>query len=121
MEKEKGFTQAELAQFTGTENWYRHSLAKNVYYTDGVLFVAERAGAHWLIDEIAFSQVAEPALRGEEFQVWALMIDGGVALLRCDDGNGRRLLEKRIPYTDFPEPGIKLYLTDGVLMLPGEY
>ena len=121
MAEEKGFTQAELARFTGTENWYRHSVAKTVRYTDGMLFVAERAGAYWLIDEIAFAQKGEPALAGEEFQVWALIVEGKDASLRCDDGNDRRLLEKRIEYTDFPEPGIKLYFTDGVIMLPGEY
>lgn len=42
-------------------------------------------------------------------------------MLRCDDGNGRRLLEKGIDYTDFPEPCNKLYVTDGVIMLPSEY
>ena len=82
MEKGKGFTQAELAQFTGTENWYRHSIAKAVHYTDGMLFVAERAGAYWLIDEIAFAQKGEPALAGEEFQVWRLMVDQTSAILR---------------------------------------
>ena len=121
MGKEKGFTTSELAQFTGTENWYRHALARNVHYTDGMLFVAERAGAYWLIDEIALAQRAEPVLAGEEFQVWALIVDGTAAVLRCEDGSGRRLLEKRIDYTDFLEPGIKLYCTDGVIMLPGEY
>ena len=121
MGKEKGFTASDLAQFTGTENWYRHTLARNVHYTDGILFVAERAGAYWLIDEIALAQKAEAALAGEEFQVWTLIVEGSSALLRCDDGNDRRLLERRIDYTDFPEPGIKLYVADGVIMLPGEY
>jgi hypothetical protein len=121
MEKGKGFTQTELAQFTGTENWYRHSIARNVHYTDGVLFVAERAGAYWLIDEIVLAQWGEAVLAGEEFQVWELIVEGSAAILRCEDGNGGRLLEKRIGYTDFPEPGIKLYCTDGVIMLPGEY
>lgn len=121
MEKLKGFAQAELAQFTGTENWYSHSISKTVHYTDGMLFVAERAGAYWLIDEIALAQREEAALAGEEFQVWTLMVEEKTAVLRCEDGNGCRLLEKRIDYTDFPEPGIKLYCTDGVIMLPGEY
>lgn len=121
MDKEKGLTASELAQFTGTENWYRHTLARKVHYTDGVLFVAERAGAYWLIDEIAVAQKAEAALMNEEFQVWTLVVEGSSALLRCDDGNDRRLLEKQIEYTDFPEPGIKLYAVDGVIMLPGEY
>ena len=53
--------------------------------------------------------------------MWTLMVEGSTALLRCDDGNDRRLLERRIDYTDFPEPGIKLYVVDGVIMLPGEY
>lgn len=121
MGNDKGLTPAELAQFTGTENWYRHPIARNVHYTDGILFVAQRAGAYWLIDEIALAQQGEPALAGEEFQIWALIVDGKAALLRCEDGDGKRLLERHIDYTDFPEPGIKLYYTDGVLMLPGEY
>ena len=121
MTTENSFTAAELAQFTGTARWYRHSLVKTVLYTDGVKFIAERAGAYWLIDEIALSQLGEPALKGEEFQVWTLIVDGTAAMLRCDDGNERRLLEKQIGYTDFPEQGIKLYCTDGVIILPGEY
>ena len=121
MGKGKGLTASELAQFTGTENWYRHTLMRDVHYTDGMLFVAERAGAYWLIDEIALAQKAEVALAGEEFQVWTLIVEGSSALLRCDDGNDRRLFEKQIEYTDFPEPGIKLYVADGVIMLPGEY
>jgi hypothetical protein len=48
-------------------------------------------------------------------------VDGKAAILRCEDGNGGRLLEKWIGYTDVPEPGIKLFCTDGVIMLPGEY
>lgn len=121
MSTQKTFTAGDLAQFTGTANWYRHPLARSVLYTDGVKFIAERAGAYWLIDEIALSQISEPALKGEEFQLWTLIVDGTAAMLRCDDGNDKRLLEKRIDYKDFPEQGIKLYFTDGVVMLPGEY
>ena len=121
MDTEKPFTIAELAQFTGTEHWYRHQIARGVLYTDGIQYVAERAGAYWLVDEVALAQRGVPALDGEEFQVWTLIVDGTAAILRCGDGNGRVLLEKRIEYTDFPESGIKLYFTDGVIMLPGEY
>jgi hypothetical protein len=103
MGKESGFTASELAHFTGTENWYRHTLVRNVHYTDGVLFVAERAGAYWLIDEIALAQKGEAKLVGGEFQVWTLIVEGSTALLHCDDGNNRPLLEKRIDLTDFPE------------------
>ena len=120
MTAERFFTPSDLAQFTGTSTWYRHALARSVLYTDGVRFIAERAGAYWLIDEIALAQGCDPALNGEEFQTWTLIVDAKAAVLRCDDGNGKVLLEKRISYTDFPEPGIKLYFTDGLIMLPGE-
>ena len=46
----------ELQQFTGTEQWFRHGLNRKVLYTDGVQYVAEQAGAYWLVDEIALAQ-----------------------------------------------------------------
>ncbi len=66
-------------------------------------------------------RTTEGGLVCDGFQVWTLIVDANAAVLRCDDGNGKVLLEKQIGYTDFPEPGIKLYFTDGVIMLPGEY
>ena len=119
MEKGKVFTQAEPAQFTGTENWYEHSLAMPVHYTDGMLLVAERAGAYWHIDAVALSQREEAALASEEFLVWSLIVEGSSALLRCEAGIDRRLVERRIEYPDFPEPGIKFYAAGGVIMLAG--
>jgi hypothetical protein len=56
-ENKMGLTKADLLEFTGTENWYRHSLNRNVTYTDGVKFMAESAGAYWLIDEVATGQL----------------------------------------------------------------
>ena len=52
--KDTILTQADL--FTGTEVWYRHSLIRKILYTEGIQYPAEKAGAYWLIDEIAFSQ-----------------------------------------------------------------
>lgn len=40
----------ELAQFTGTEHYYRHWMGKN--YTDGVKGMAEKYKAYWLIDVV---------------------------------------------------------------------
>ncbi len=42
--EKKKLDAADLAQFTGTEQWYRHWLGKALY-TDGVKFVADQAGA----------------------------------------------------------------------------
>jgi hypothetical protein len=120
-ETKKILDESELANFTGTENWYKHWLGK-IVFTDGIKFVAEQAGAFWLIDEIAINQT-RPKVRAEEFQVWVLKVDleKHKGVLSCDDGNGSVVFTKRIEYTDFPLPEIRFYCTDGVILLPSEY
>lgn len=120
--KKQTLTKADLAQFTGTEQWYRHPLVRNVYYTDGIHYLAETAGAYWLINEIALLQL-ESRISNEEFQRWNLQVDleQSTAVLSCDDGNGYMLYSKKIDYTDFPLDEIKLYVSQGVILLPGEY
>jgi hypothetical protein len=54
-----------LRHFTGSENWYRHSLNPTVLYTDGAKHVADTAGAYWLLDEIALAQQYENAVHAE--------------------------------------------------------
>jgi len=111
-----------LAQFTGSERFYRHPLVRGLIYTEGVKYVADRAGAYWLIDEIAFAQRAQANLRHEEFQRWELSVSaGGSAVLICDDGDGHRLYVRVIDWTDFPAPGISFYFCNDTLLLPGEY
>ncbi len=119
---DKTLTLDNLRQFTGTETWYRHWANKNVLYTDGVQYVAETAGAYWLIDAIVLNQ-SETAVHAEAFQVWKLKVDlsASKAVLICEDGNGNTVFNKDIEYTDFPLAEIKFYFTDKVLMLTGEY
>jgi hypothetical protein len=62
-----------LRQFNGTENWYRHGLIRNVAYTDGAQYVAEHAGAYWLLDIIAIAQrmmTALASLLTVNFHTW---------------------------------------------------
>jgi hypothetical protein len=117
----KTLTAADLAQFTGTEHWYRHGLIRNVLYTDGVKYVADAGGAYWLIDEIAFAQRFDKAVAAQPFQLWKLTVKDSTGVLSCEDGNGHSVLCKRIDYTDFPLPEISFYFTDNVILLPGEY
>lgn len=119
---EKTITKADLMQFTGSEQWYRHGLVRKVLYTDGVKYVAETAGAYWLVDEIAFGQ-REAVVASEEFQVWTLKVDlaASNAVLTCDDGDDRVVFTKRIEFTDFPLGEIRFYFTDNVILLPSEY
>jgi hypothetical protein len=115
-------SEADLAQFTGSETLYRHGLARSVLYTEGAQFLAEKAGAYWLLDEIAFAQRPGSKVAAEPFQHWKLTVsEGGSAHLSCDDGNGNIVLAKRIPFTDFPLPTLSLYVANKVIMLPGEY
>lgn len=114
-------TAEDLCQFTGTEHWYRHPLARSVLYTDGIQYLAEKAGAYWLLDEIALAQ-SLPLIKAESFQTWRLKVRAHHSgQLTCDDGNGNILLSKRIPFTDFPLEEIAIYLTDNVIMLTSEY
>ena len=111
----------DLAHFTGSETWYRHGLVPKVTFTEGAKYVADQAGAYWLLDEIALAQQFEPRIAAELFQVWQLIVTGTTAQLSVEDGDGREVHAKRIPVTDFPEPGITLWFTDSVILLPSEY
>jgi hypothetical protein len=55
---EAKLTKAELRQFTGSEQWYRHGLVRSVLFTDGAKYVADQGGAYWLLDEIALASAA---------------------------------------------------------------
>ena len=111
-----------LKQFAGSEQLFKHGLVRDVCYTEGVRYLAEKAGAYWLIDMVAFGQ-SLPAVAAEEFQVWTLRValHNQRGLLTCEDGNGRGVYEYQLRYTDFPMKEIKLFFTGTVLMLASEY
>ena len=108
-------TANELEQFTGTENYYRHAFGGK--YTDGVAYLAEKAGAYWLLDAIFSYHRAEP------FQVWKLerQVDNTWRLLMSEDSDTPILVRQDIEYSDFPLAKVELWLIDGVLILPSEY
>ena len=112
---------ADLHQFTGTEQWYRHALNRTVLFTEGAKYVADQVGAYWLLDEIALAQCGVAAVKDEAFQVWKLDVQGSRATLTCGNGNDVDVYAKDIPFTDFPAPGITLWFTDSVILLPSEY
>lgn len=108
---------AELGYFTGTENYYKNFLG--LVYTDGLKYVAEEAGAYWLIDAIASYQAD---LKKHEFQSWTLKQNPDKSwTLKATDGNDRVLVKQEIEFSDFPIGQISLYVSNNVLMLPSEY
>ena len=115
-------TEADLRQFTGTKQWHRHALVRTLLYTDGVQYVAEKGGAYWLLDDIAFAQRRHERVAAEAFQLWKLRVHPDrTATLTCEDGNGHAVFTKALPFTDFPLAEITLYCTHGVILLPSEY
>jgi hypothetical protein len=113
-----------LAHCIGSQDLFAH-WTKRLNYTEGVQYLAESAGACWLIDVVASYQHYASVRRCGDFQLWELRLTPGrknMAVVTCRaDTNARPVVTQRIPYTDFPLPeGIKLYVRDGVLMLPSE-
>jgi hypothetical protein len=112
----------DLRRFAGTELWYRHSLVREMTYTDGVKYFAKEGGgqgAYWFLDIIATEVF--PILKREPFLSLILTVKETEAELSVDDGNGKILQEKTIPFTDLQEGIWRFYLTDNVLLLPSEY
>jgi hypothetical protein len=122
MPEGNALTTAELRQFSGTGQWYGHGLVRTVLFTDGAKHVADRGGAYWLLDEIAFAQRSVKPVAAEPFQFWTLRVKPDrTAMLTCEDGNGRAVFSKIIAYTDFPLDEISFYFTDNTILLPSEY
>lgn len=122
LSKEKQLDPIKLAQFIGSEKFYRHSSVTEIIYSEGARYVAEVGGAYWLLDEIAFAQRSEPAVRKEPFQVWDLYVTSfRSAILSCADGNRTTVYKKKIKWTDFPPPGIQLFVANSCIHLPSEY
>lgn len=115
------FDPAELALFTGTARYYR--INRKCLLTDGTKYLAEEAGAFWLMDAAACYLIE---LGTDDWFVQIVLdVIGSKAVLTLEDGNGHVRARQEIPYTDFPMPQQTLYACwDGehwVLMLPSEY
>jgi uncharacterized protein DUF6876 len=123
MSKDRSLDPDIMAQFTGSTRWYRHGLVPAITFTDGAKYVADTAGAYWLLDEIAFAQRFEGKVAAEPFQVWKLAVNPGddSATLVCEDGNDNVVFAKAIEFTDFPKEGVTLWFANNVIYLPGDH
>jgi hypothetical protein len=119
--------QTALAGFSASDTLTRHGLTRRILMTQGVVFLAEQAQAHWLTDLIVSHQ-ADPRVRSEPFQVWTLTVDTAErrAVATMTNGNSKQFVTKQeIPWTDFPLPEVTLWLVQEgstwVMLLPSEY
>src|SRR4051812_1466979 len=111
---------AGMAQMTGTTSYTRYSpMFRQLLLTDGTKFLAENAGAYWLVDAIGSHIFSNPRLspRAEPMQFWTFqkaavsdlhkphrlwVTDGGK-----DNNDPKTIAEQLIEYTDFPLDEIK--------------
>lgn len=111
-------TPENLAHFYGSET-YMHHWMKTVVMTDGAQYIYERAG--WLVDVIASHQTAALRKKSDGFQFWKLRkVENDpkcMAIVVCEDGNYKKLVEQKIPFTDFPfgqlPEGLDFYVEEG--------
>lgn len=114
-------TEQSLSQFTGTEKYHKYICGLKL--TDGVNYLATEGKCFWLLDVIASYQ---PKHHAVPFQVWELEVTekeekrSAVVTMRKDT-DAKILVQQKIPYTDFPLKSVKLYVIDGVILLPSEY
>lgn len=108
---DKPLTHSDLRQFTGDLERTRHPLARGILYTPGIQFLAERAGAYWLIDEIALaiaggdvSKAGRSDPRVLDLHFWRLEVreDRSAELTASADSGVPPFVTRRIPWTDFP-------------------
>lgn len=109
--------EAELRHFTGTQRYFKNFTG--LLYTEGIQYLAEQAGSHWLIDLVGSHQ---PRLNAR-FQVWKLEVredKSALVTMIEDDGEPIRVSQE-IAFTDFPLNEFSFYCIDGVMLLKSEY
>ena len=109
-----------IAHSIGTEKYYKHFLG--LLYTDGVKAVAAVAGCYWLLDIIAsYQQQCQKDEKLRDIQFWKLTVRGSKGVVTCDRDEGDTAITQEIPFTDFPMDEFKIWVVNGVIILPSEY
>ena len=124
---------SNLSMFTGTEDYHAFSaLFRKVVLTDGAYYLAQTAGAFWLMDIIGSVYTAHPEKKkfwDNGFAVWTLKVENKKGVVTADDGNDNIFYSQEIEFTDFPFTEMTLFAELGetinegevmVVMLPSE-
>ena len=108
-----------LDQFTGGDTYYRNPIG-NLRYTEGIKYLADNADCYWLIDAIGSYQ---RKLLDLDFQFWELTVkpDYSCTLICRLDTHLAPVVRQEIEFTTFPLPEIKVWVEQGVLLLPSEH
>jgi len=117
--------------YTGTTLYYKFNpFFKSVLATDGSITIADEYGAYWLLEEIAGLL---PKVDEDQHLVIALLKHSPtpskssrfILTLQDDIPLNKLYAEKKIPFSDFPQEGIRLYVGRSedkwVIYLPSEH
>lgn len=122
-----------------TPCYHLHPFVPNIFCSLGVIHLANRADAEWLIKEIAYAQVDDWRVWGIGYQNWSVTHEdddtpvlrcqngdryffrGRNDLFRCQDEGGPVVLSKRISNRYFPLPKIALVYANCALLLVNEH
>jgi hypothetical protein len=120
---------AALAQFSGTEQYYRYWGGIS-FLTDGVKYLADEARCYWLLDAIGSYQrelAKHPDERLQSIQFWRLKVNADQsAVLTCVADSGEPpAITQQVDWTDFPLPEVQVWIgIEGekkIALLPSEY
>jgi hypothetical protein len=103
--------------------WTSHLISRRHLLTDGTQYLANAAGAYWLMD--AAASYLDEIGATDWFVLIKVQVYNSRAVMIYEDGDGNDHARQEIAYTDFPLSGIELYACwDGehwVIMLSSEY
>ena len=109
-----------IAHAHGSDKYYKFSPFDGYpVITDGVHSLAKATGCYWLLDIIGSYQSNKRL--DPKFQVWKLEVNDDDRAVVRGYNDTDLIITQKISYTDFPLKEIKLYLIDGVILLPSEY
>jgi len=107
-----------LAHHTGSTHLYSSPLT--VRYTDGIRALIKRTNCGGLISDLSIT--AAMKFSHIRFQIWTIKVKDMIGEIRMKEDTDSPILHRqKYDYLEFPEGMIKLYLIDGILLLPSEY
>jgi hypothetical protein len=112
-------TLKDIGQYYGTQEYHSLRPLSEVKATDGVAYIMKNGYSFFVTDAIAVYET-DKEVRKEEFLCIKLIVNNGTADLIITDGNEKGLYKQHYGYTNTVR-NLTLYLTNGVILLSGEY
>ena len=109
----------EMAHYTGTVNYWNHQFFKvSIKLTDGANYIRKHCGAFWLFDLIT-----QQTYHIDKSYIIRLnnIKDYEYKFNVHDWETDEIIYQQEIPFSDFPLKQLKLYVLNGICLLPSEY